>query len=642
MTNKIVRILLVDDDQEDSLITRRAIANVERPLYDISTAETVEQAATMLKNQSIDVILLDLGLRETKGIDTLIAMRNLDAATPIVVLTGEDSEKIGLSSLDHGAQEFMLKQDANSDRLTRTIRHAISRQRLMCQQEELLVQLTTANKMLEEKNVRLGDLYKTAQQFVDNVSHEFRTPLTVIKEFCSLTRDGLAGPVTDQQQEFLNIALTRIDDLSIMVDDMLDISKLEAGLLNVWRRECGAVDVIEHVQTTIARRAESQNVQVEFDVPAGLPKIYCDSEKVGRILINLAINGIKFCRDGGSVKIVARALDNDVEFAVQDTGPGISPENLSAIFERFRQLGGSIRSSTKGFGLGLNIVKELVQLNFGRVQVESKVGEGSTFRFTVPKNEPARLFSRYFERLDALKVEDRNIALIRVNFKGGMKFDPAPVIDEFLQSIARSNDFVYQWDQREWVIAAYCPAREVADITQRIQDEWSEANHNRPLGALPKLATEVVGSWSLLENREQISGEFDRICGGESASELKSKVLLVDDDLEVIMALKVRMRAAGYSVITAKNGVEGLQAARDEKPDAIVLDVRMPVMDGLETLAELKKDTNTSSIPVVMLSASVVDQHHALEAGARFFMPKPYDAPTVISAVESSLGGGVA
>jgi signal transduction histidine kinase len=156
---------------------------------------------------------------------------------------------------------------------------------------------------LETKYQRLARLYRTAHQFVDNVSHEFRTPLTVIKEYVSLIREGIVGPVSDEQSKMLHVVEDRADDLNTMVDDMLDVSKLESGLLGVYRQECDIAQVLRHVRPALERKAVVKGVELQWDIEPGLPSIYCDPEKAGRVLINLSINAIKFCGQPGHVRI---------------------------------------------------------------------------------------------------------------------------------------------------------------------------------------------------------------------------------------------------------------------------------------------------------------------------------------------------
>ena len=291
--------------------------------------------------------------------------------------------------LRQGAQDYLLKHEVEPKLLARSLRFAIERQRTAAL-ESCIEQLAAAQVLLKKKNRRLAKLNRTVHEFVDNVSHEFRTPLTVIKEYASLVKDGVVGAVSDEQKQMLTIVEDRADDLNTMVDDMLDVSKLEAGLLRVDRRICQVADIVARVWPARECKAAVRGVQLEFQLDPKLEAVFCDPEKAGRVLTNLVTNAIKFCGQPGRVWLNCdREPDGaGVRLSVRDNGHGISPENQRAIFLRFKQLSESIRSSTKGFGLGLNIAKKLVELNLGEITVESEIGRGSTFAFTLPKARP--------------------------------------------------------------------------------------------------------------------------------------------------------------------------------------------------------------------------------------------------------------
>ena len=293
-----------------------------------------------------DAVLLQLGLSGSVGVESVATFRALcPSSPPLIVLAAHDDQRIALEAIDQGAQEYIIKSDIVC--LSRAIRHAIMRQKMVAE-------LNSANESLREKNVRLAELYETAQQFVDNVSHEFRTPLTVIREFTSIVRDGCDGPITSKQAEHLDHVLRRTDDLAIMVDDMLDISRLETGRLGVWRRTVRADELISTTLSSLKKRAEAKGIVLTSQVAPDLHQVYCDEEKARRVLINLVVNALKFTPEGGHVEIWARPSSDGTEIVmgVTDSGPGIESAQLKLVFERFKQLGTNVRQSTKGFGLG--------------------------------------------------------------------------------------------------------------------------------------------------------------------------------------------------------------------------------------------------------------------------------------------------
>ena len=253
-------------------------------------------------------------------------------------------------------------------------------------------ELVRVNAELQGKNSRLAEMTTTAHRFVDNVAHEFRTPLTVIKEFSSILCDGLGGPVTDDQREYLGYVSTASDDLAQMVDDFLDSSKLRARTLRVDRRPHAVASILAAVRPMLRQRCASKEIELVERVDADLPEVLCDAEKAGRVLVNLVVNAVKFSPPGSRIELVASADEQGLVWVgVSDSGPGLTAEELAVVGERFRQVGDPQRTSGKGFGLGLNIAKELVWLNLGSMRIESEVGAGSTFAFSLVQSEPRRV-----------------------------------------------------------------------------------------------------------------------------------------------------------------------------------------------------------------------------------------------------------
>jgi PAS domain S-box-containing protein len=281
-------------------------------------------------------------------------------------------------------------------------------------------ELLRLNELLARQNRRLEEMTERAHRFVDDVSHEFRTPLTVIKEYTSIIADGLGGPVSDMQQEWLRVIDVAAVDLNQMVEDFLDSSKLRAGRLRVDRRSVSVMSVVAGVQKMIARKAMARQINIVQQIEPGLPPVFADEEKLRRVVMNLVTNAIKFSPEGGTVLIGARSSAlGDVEFSVVDHGPGLAPSDLKLLFERFRQLPNALSPSVKGFGLGLNIARQLVWLNLGTISVESEPGQGAIFSFTVPAMRMETVIDRFFERLSEREEVPRMVALLSVARESG-------------------------------------------------------------------------------------------------------------------------------------------------------------------------------------------------------------------------------
>jgi signal transduction histidine kinase len=631
-----IRILLVEDDSGDLEISRRRLAEAGSH-FSVSVARTLAEATGLIAAETFDAALIDLGLPDSNG---LMALQNIHSASPklpIVVLTALADEQLGAVAVEQGAQDYLVK-GVSAESLRRSIHYAVQRQQSMSEKESLLARLQSANEMLGEKNLRLQTLFEAAQQFVDNLSHEFRTPLTVIREFATIMHDGLAGPVTPHQQEYTDIITDRVDDLAIMVDDMLDASRLEAGMLGAWRRECQTSAIISHVVRMLERKAQLKGIELATDIPLGLPPIYCDFDKSVRVVVNLAVNAIKFSPKASTVRIWARNEPErgEVTLGVTDTGPGISPEGLSRIFARFEQLDKVGIENHKGFGLGLAIARELAELNLGRLEVTSEVGQGSTFYCTIPVAMPVRLIGRFLGNIKQTDGRPQAIATIAVRASQFNELGASPVIDEFLQHTMRGANLVLHASAENWLIVALCQPEAVPELMARIDGAWTLYGRNCPLEGLPDLNFQLLHSYPLGNDMERtvdsVAGDFQSLA---IAIQSNPRVLVVDDDPQIVAGLSVRLQSAGYEVTSASNGRDGVNDAIRSTPDAVILDMRMPGLDGLSTLALLTQHPQTANTPVIMLSASLRDRQRALDLGARFFLDKPCESEKMFAALNA-------
>jgi len=305
--------------------------------------------------------------------------------------------------------------------------------------------------------------------------------------------------------------------LNTMVDDMLDISKLEAGLLNAWRKDGSLRDIVDDLQPSLVRKAAVKGVELEIDVDPDLPEVYCDDEKVSRVLINLTVNAIKFCQANGHVRIWARhdPDSREMTIGVTDNGPGIDEEGIARIFTRFQQVHGNIRGSCKGFGLGLNIAKELVDLNFGSMSVESQPGEGSTFTFTLPLADPMEVMRRYLKRLEHLRNGSTKVSLINVQLSDWKEESSTEDINAYLHYVLQRNDLVFRVSDDRWLLVLPINEMELDKFFEKAEKTRKDINRNRVRGPLPNLEMEAIGTWHVKTKRHEVFHQL-RVAVGES------------------------------------------------------------------------------------------------------------------------------
>jgi signal transduction histidine kinase len=369
---------------------------------------------------------------------------------------------------------------------------------------EHIAALEEENARLQAQNRRLEELQKVTHQFVDNVSHEFRTPLTVIQEYAAELKEAVTEETSLQRvHEFPNVILHRVHELRVMVDDLLDISRLESGILRMARRACHVTDIVQQVFPMLEQRAARHEVGLKTALEDNLPRVFCDPEKVKRVLTNLIVNALKFTEPGGHVQLWARAEPDaaEVHVGVTDNGPGIPPDKLELIFERFSQLDRPLRRSTNGFGLGLSIVKELVTLNLGDVHVRSAPGAGTVFWFTLPIADHVHVFERYLQRLQG------HLSLLCIDADC-----TAPgrltEVHAFLENQLRRTDLLFTRDDGGWLLAAATDQEGAGNLIRRVLRALVDVNCARAQDPLPELQLGLCGTWCADGHRKELLQSF--------------------------------------------------------------------------------------------------------------------------------------
>jgi signal transduction histidine kinase len=221
------------------------------------------------------------------------------------------------------------------------------------------------------------------------MSHELRTPLNAIIGFTDVMLQEMFGPLNEKQKEYLDDVRGSGTHLLTLINDILDLSKIEAGRVELELGEFSFAEAIDNALTLVRERAARHAITLAADVSPDVGRVTADERKVKQIVVNLLSNAVKFTPEGGWVGISARCHDDHVEVAVRDTGIGIAPEDQDRVFEEFQQVGKDPDRSREGTGLGLTLAKRFVELHGGRIWVESQVGKGSTFTFTIPVRQTA-------------------------------------------------------------------------------------------------------------------------------------------------------------------------------------------------------------------------------------------------------------
>jgi signal transduction histidine kinase len=255
--------------------------------------------------------------------------------------------------------------------------------RTFATQSALAIQNARLFLEIEDKSRQLEAASRHKSEFLSNMSHELRTPLNAIIGFSEVLGERMFGELTDKQEEYLKDIMESGQHLLSLINDILDLSKIEAGRMELELTEFNLPQAIDNALTLVRERAGRRDIALHQAVDERLGVIRGDERKVKQVLLNLLSNALKFTPEGGRIDVSARLQDGSVEISVADTGVGIAPEDQEAVFEEFRQVGRADKKA-EGTGLGLTLCRKFVELHGGRIWVNSQVGVGSTFTFTLP------------------------------------------------------------------------------------------------------------------------------------------------------------------------------------------------------------------------------------------------------------------
>jgi signal transduction histidine kinase len=369
-------VLLIEDNPGDADLVRLRLVE-SRSDVDVRCVDRLSAGLSRLSEEQPAVVLLDLNLPDSHGADTFRKVLSKAPGVPVVVLSGQDDEELALKAVHQGVQDYLVKGNFDSKQLSRALRYAMERQALI-----------TSLDMSRRQQLQFKD------QFLSHVSHELRTPLTSIYQFTTILLDGLAGDLNAEQREHLETMLRSAKQLRGMIGDLLEATRAESGKISIEPRCLVATDVIQHAVSMMKASAQEKRIGLEAAVDTRIPMVYADPDRALQALLNLIENAIKFTPSEGSVMVKACLVEADHDFvyvSVADTGRGITPEARNLIFERLYQDPNSIDDSRKGLGLGLYITRELIRLHGGRIWVESQLGHGTVFSFTLPLFSMAKL-----------------------------------------------------------------------------------------------------------------------------------------------------------------------------------------------------------------------------------------------------------
>ncbi|MEO0421273.1 MAG: HAMP domain-containing sensor histidine kinase [Pseudomonadota bacterium] len=387
-----LQVIVIDDDRVDRAMIRRCLRNAEDFQCDVHEAATAEAGLKLLETRHFDCALVDYRLPPGNGLDLLerFYRRWPHSSTAFIMLTGQGSVDVAASAMRSGALDYLAKDQLTEAALRRSIINASEKM-------VLRVSLSDKTQALAERNRDLTLRNEEVRRFYQNVCHELRTPLAATREFVSLVGDGLAGAVTEEQTDLLRLATEGCDQITALLDDLLDAARMQTGKLGIQRESLRVYPFLRDVMRAHEGAARERELTLSLAIDEGDDlRVDADPVRLRQVLANLIGNALKFTAAEGVVKVSAKRDPHNarwIEFTVSDTGCGIDPAQQQRIFDRLYQATATATTDdpaalTDGLGLGLAISSEIVRLHGSELEVRSQVGQGSTFFFLLPAAKP--------------------------------------------------------------------------------------------------------------------------------------------------------------------------------------------------------------------------------------------------------------
>jgi signal transduction histidine kinase len=366
-----LQLLLVDDDAVDRLAVRRALRDggVDASIDECTTAD---DAVAAVRARQYDCVLLDYYLPGSTGLETLNRIRTLGAPVPVVALTGQGDEDLAVTLMKAGAADYLAKNGLTGDRLARSLRYAMALHRSEEQRRELLESEQQARLEAQRAN-------RAKDEFLATLSHELRTPLNAILGWTSLLATEQLDAATTRKALGIIERNTRVQ--AQLIEDLLDISRIVTGKLRLAMKPLSFHGVLNAAIESVRPVAEQSAVRIELVLNEDAT-VQGDQARMQQVVWNLLTNAIKFTPAGGWIRVTASRDGDRIRAIVTDSGAGISPEFLPYVFDRFRQEDGAATREHAGLGIGLSIVRHVVELHGGLVTAHSE-GEGRGASFTV-------------------------------------------------------------------------------------------------------------------------------------------------------------------------------------------------------------------------------------------------------------------
>jgi signal transduction histidine kinase len=542
-----LKSVLIVDDVPDNL---RLLTSILREHgYKARPAPNGRLALRAATNDPPDLILLDVDMPEMDGFDVC---RKLKAAArtrdiPVIFVSAIDDVANRVKGFEAGGVDYIGKPFQPGEVLARLHTH-LSLRALQQQLETQNVRLREQAEALGEANDQLARAVRLKDEFLASVSHELRTPLNAILGISEVLTEGIYGSLNEKQRRSIQVIEESGRHLLNLINDILDVSKIEAGKMELQMAPVSVEAVCRASLQLIGSHAAEKRLHVSWGIDSSVTTIWADERRLKQILTNLLSNAVKFTPEDGKIglEVSGEANREVLRFMVWDTGIGIPEEEMGRLFQPFVQLDSRLSRQYSGTGLGLALVHRLTDMHGGSLSVQSQVGEGSRFIVSLP---------------------------------------------------------------------------------------WKTHSPTMSVSTAGEDSTQVIPEYAIA-----------------SAAEPSATILLADDNESSIAVARDYLTAHGYHVIVARNGIEAMERAKQERPNLVLMDIQMPEMDGLEAIRQLRQlddpaahsQSDVADTPIVALTALAMpgDRERCLAAGADDYISKPVSLKELVATIRAHLGSG--
>ncbi|GAB1420458.1 hypothetical protein MASR2M15_05560 [Anaerolineales bacterium] len=511
-----------------------------------------------------------------------------------------------------------------------------------------IIQNAVLVEQLQSSNEQLREIDRLKSQFLANMSHELRTPLNSIIGYSRLMLKGIDGPITEMQEQDLSTIFSSGHHLLNLINDLLDQAKIESGKLDIKTDYFDMKELLETVKSLGIGLVKDKNLNLLVEVAPNLPKAFGDDMRTKQIIINLMSNAIKFTTEGSVIirtYLVDREGDPFIQVDVQDTGIGIFEKDIPLLFETFRQVDSSLTRVAGGTGLGLPISKSLTEMQGGEMMVTSEYGSGSIFSITIPTGpgfaqepqeleaEPSELRrsdTKEIQKSEIQKAMSKNgipsklgapgIPVLTTKREALLIEDNKTAVDQMRKVLQKEGFQVQTADHPAYAEAMASNLRPtiiIMDVNFSNGEGWKilESLLNRDETAdIPIIVStesdeqeriEKLGAFAYLKRPAEAEHILETTLKAEEAARME-RILIIDDDMNSVKLLEDTLKNSDipYRIFVATTGKEGISKVARYQPNLILLDIRMPEIDGFTILNELRNHPETSSIPVIIVTAA--------------------------------------